>query len=107
MTGPCPIHKESCHGGRTYARGVLRIGSTDVACGKGNGAARRSAGEEPSHGAEGDLVCAGDQLSLERCAAGDGLLWRNRTHAFARVGKGGHLEPSASRAVDPAESRAS
>ena len=23
MTGPCPIHKENCHGGRLYAREVL------------------------------------------------------------------------------------
>ena len=36
MTVPCPIHKENCHGGRMYAGEVLRVGSTDVACGKGD-----------------------------------------------------------------------
>src|SRR5207245_2678678 len=100
MTGPCLIHKEVCHGGRMYAREILWIGSTDAASGKGDRCAGRAPCEEPSYRAEGDLVRAGDWMSLERCAPGDGLLWRNRTHPAARVGKGGHLEPTAPPDVD-------
>src|SRR6516165_5739554 len=44
----------------------------------------------------------GQRLSLERCATGDGLLWRDGSHAAANLGASGSLESTAPIDADPA-----
>src|SRR5450755_1227426 len=105
MIGPCHFHKENCHGRRLHAGEILRVGPSYVASGNGDRSEGRSTAEGASYCAESDLVRAGDELSLERCAEGDGLLWRNRTHSASSMGTRGHLASTASTVADDAESR--
>src|ERR1700730_799716 len=105
MTVSCPIHKENCHGGRTYAGKVLRVGPTNVACGKAARLARWPTTDWAFDRVEGDLVRVGDGLSLERCAQGDGLLWRNGAHPAASLGACGHLDPTAPTVADHVATR--
>src|SRR5713226_4880509 len=97
--------KEDCHGGRAHAGEVFRVGTATFARGKGTWSPGWPTVEASSHGIEGHLVCARNGLSLERCAPGDGLLWRNRTHAVASLGAFGNLGKDPSRVFDPVESR--
>src|SRR5262249_39014461 len=76
-----------------------------VACGEGDRSPGWPTSNVSSDRVEGRLVRARHGLSLERCAPGDGLLWRNRPHQVASLGARGNLESVASHDVDHVESQ--
>src|SRR5271154_7075799 len=104
-TVSCSFYKENCYGRRSDAGEVLRVSPSVIAPGARAWPARWPATDWALSRFEGDLVRVGDGLSLERCATGDVLLWRNRAHPTASMGACRHLGPPAHVVVDHVASK--